>query len=122
MAFVRASGITGCVTFYSGTNQYIPEVFRSKVAEYGYVGEDLFACFVIFTLFCGFQARLSSFLEAFCLEACLSVFFCNLVLSSIVVVVLFGICRFRLPSIYVVVVGQDCMGLTVLCGWGVRRC
>ena len=55
VAFVRASGITWCVTFYSGTNQYIPEIFRSTVAEYGYVGEDLFACFVIFTLFCGFR-------------------------------------------------------------------
>ena len=45
VAFVSASGITGCVTFYFCTKQYIPEVFRSTVAEYGYVGEDFFACF-----------------------------------------------------------------------------
>ena len=45
MAFVNASGITGCVTFYSGTNQYIPEVFRSTVAEYGYARANFFACF-----------------------------------------------------------------------------
>ena len=45
VAFVSASRITGCVTFYSCTNQYIPEVFRSTVAEYGYVGEDFFGCF-----------------------------------------------------------------------------
>ena len=59
---------------------------------------------MIFTLFCGFQVF-----------ACVSVLFCNLVLSSIVVDILFGICRFRLPSINFVDVGQDCMRLTVLC-------
>ena len=36
-------GLLGVV--YSCMNQYISEVFRSTEAEYGYVGEDFFACF-----------------------------------------------------------------------------
>ena len=85
----------------------------------GVIGDNKW-CSVLFTLFSGFQAVPSGFFRNLpYLFVCL---FCNFVLSSIVVVVFFGVCMFQLASLYVVVVGQDCMRLTVLCVWVVRMC